>query len=163
MDAKANGERIGAVVRTRTGVRPMYVSQGHRVSLETAIRLTLQVAGGCAHPAADARGRCVRQRKKTKVFARTSYEKNESGPEKFQTAEPGLGGYNRRDTLVSPQDKNERTEQRVSNPFAAENSMKRMGIVCCSVLTLVLPAVPLLAQQSPSPRNPGLHRKRLHP
>jgi deoxyribonuclease V len=58
IDAKVNGERIGAVVRTRTGVRPMYISQGHRVSLETAIRLTLQVGEGVRIPrptrAADA-------------------------------------------------------------------------------------------------------------
>lgn len=32
---------IGAVVRTRSRVRPVYVSVGHRVSLETAVRLTL--------------------------------------------------------------------------------------------------------------------------
>jgi deoxyribonuclease V len=35
-------ETIGAVVRTRTGVRPVYVSIGHRVSLETAIDYTLR-------------------------------------------------------------------------------------------------------------------------
>lgn len=35
------GEVIGAVLRTRPGVRPLYVSGGHRVSLETAIALTL--------------------------------------------------------------------------------------------------------------------------
>ncbi len=34
-------ETIGAVLRSRAGVRPLYVSIGHRVSLETAIRLTL--------------------------------------------------------------------------------------------------------------------------
>jgi deoxyribonuclease V len=34
-------ETIGAVLRTRAGVRPVYVSTGHRVSLETAIELTL--------------------------------------------------------------------------------------------------------------------------
>lgn len=38
------GETIGAVVRTRTGVRPVYVSVGHRVSLETAVDLTLRLA-----------------------------------------------------------------------------------------------------------------------
>lgn len=32
---------IGAVVRTRSRVRPVYVSVGHRVSLETAVSLTL--------------------------------------------------------------------------------------------------------------------------
>jgi ammonium transporter, Amt family len=33
--------------------------------------------------------------------------------------------------------------------------MKRMGIVCCSVLTLVLLAVPLLAQQAPAAASPA--------
>ena len=33
---------IGAVVRTRAGVRPLYVSIGHRVSLKTAIELVLR-------------------------------------------------------------------------------------------------------------------------
>lgn len=46
----AGGERIGAAVRTRTGVRPVYVSQGNRVSLETAIRLTLAVSDGFRIP-----------------------------------------------------------------------------------------------------------------
>ncbi|HTZ47878.1 MAG TPA: endonuclease V [Verrucomicrobiae bacterium] len=32
VDGTTNGERIGAVLRTRDGVRPIYVSQGHRVS-----------------------------------------------------------------------------------------------------------------------------------
>lgn len=35
------GEEIGAVLRTRANVRPVYVSIGHRVSLATAIQLTL--------------------------------------------------------------------------------------------------------------------------
>ncbi|WP_018953981.1 deoxyribonuclease V [Thioalkalivibrio sulfidiphilus] len=35
---------IGAVLRTRAGVKPVYVSIGHRVSLETAIELVLQAA-----------------------------------------------------------------------------------------------------------------------
>ncbi|MDQ7041021.1 MAG: deoxyribonuclease V [Rhodothermus sp.] len=35
-------EVIGAVVRTRTGVRPVYVSVGHRMTLETAVALTLR-------------------------------------------------------------------------------------------------------------------------
>jgi deoxyribonuclease V len=32
------GETIGAVLRTRAGVTPLYVSIGHRVSLEAAVR-----------------------------------------------------------------------------------------------------------------------------
>ena len=34
-------EVIGAVLRTRSGVKPVYVSIGHRVSLDTALGLTL--------------------------------------------------------------------------------------------------------------------------
>jgi len=36
-----HGETIGAILRTRVGVKPVYVSIGHRVSLATAIRYTL--------------------------------------------------------------------------------------------------------------------------
>lgn len=36
------GERIGAVLRSRDNVRPLFVSPGHRVSHETAVALTLQ-------------------------------------------------------------------------------------------------------------------------
>ena len=37
-------ELIGSAVRTRTNTRPIYVSVGHRVSLDTAVMLTLQCA-----------------------------------------------------------------------------------------------------------------------
>ena len=50
VDDKANRERIGAAVRTRDGVKPIYVSQGHRVSLDTAIRLTMAVSNGVRIP-----------------------------------------------------------------------------------------------------------------
>jgi deoxyribonuclease V len=50
VDDTVEGERIGAAVRTRRGVRPVYVSQGHRVSLGTAIRLTLAVTDGFRIP-----------------------------------------------------------------------------------------------------------------
>ncbi|MEM7793443.1 MAG: deoxyribonuclease V [Cyanobacteria bacterium P01_C01_bin.118] len=36
------GERIGAVLRSRTGTKPLFVSAGHRVSLETAVDYVLQ-------------------------------------------------------------------------------------------------------------------------
>jgi deoxyribonuclease V len=39
-------ETIGAALRTRAGVNPVYVSQGHKVSLTTALRLTLSVCDG---------------------------------------------------------------------------------------------------------------------
>lgn len=37
-----HGEVIGAVLRTRQGVKPIYVSLGHRVSLATAIELVMR-------------------------------------------------------------------------------------------------------------------------
>jgi deoxyribonuclease V len=43
-DASAGGGRtatIGAVLRTRAGVKPLYVSIGHRLSLESAVRWTM--------------------------------------------------------------------------------------------------------------------------
>lgn len=39
------GEVIGAVLRTRPGVKPLYISSGHRVGLETAVGLVLACTG----------------------------------------------------------------------------------------------------------------------
>ena len=38
------GEVVGAAVRTRAGVKPVYVSPGHRMDLETAVRIVLAAA-----------------------------------------------------------------------------------------------------------------------
>jgi deoxyribonuclease V len=43
-------ERVGAALRTRAGCTPMYISSGHRVCLETALRLTLQVSDATRVP-----------------------------------------------------------------------------------------------------------------
>lgn len=43
-------EQIGAAVRTATGVKPVYVSQGHRISLPRAIEFTLAVSDGLRIP-----------------------------------------------------------------------------------------------------------------
>lgn len=37
-----HGETLGAVLRSRAGVKPIYVSCGHRVGLETAVDLVMQ-------------------------------------------------------------------------------------------------------------------------
>jgi deoxyribonuclease V len=50
IDPDASHEQIGAALRTRAGVRPIYVSQGHRVSLQTAIQLTLAATDGYRIP-----------------------------------------------------------------------------------------------------------------
>jgi deoxyribonuclease V len=39
----ANGEKIGAVLRTRSDVKAVYVSQGHRLSLAQCLRITLRL------------------------------------------------------------------------------------------------------------------------
>jgi deoxyribonuclease V len=41
---REGGEVIGAAVRTKTGVKPVYVSVGHGLSLRTAIELTLRTS-----------------------------------------------------------------------------------------------------------------------
>jgi deoxyribonuclease V len=41
-DGESDGETIGAVLRTRTGVNPVYVSVGHRITLDAAVALTLR-------------------------------------------------------------------------------------------------------------------------
>ena len=40
------GEVVGKVIRTRTGVRPIYVSVGHQVTLTDAVRWVLRAARG---------------------------------------------------------------------------------------------------------------------
>ena len=44
------GEVIGTALRTRDGVRPIFVSCGHRVSLPTGVRLTLACCDGYRIP-----------------------------------------------------------------------------------------------------------------
>ena len=45
-----NGERIGTAVRTRDRVKPVYVSIGHRLSLESAVEITLACGAGYRLP-----------------------------------------------------------------------------------------------------------------
>lgn len=58
-----DGDIIGAVVRTRANVRPLFVSIGHRVSLETAIALVFACTRRFRLPepirAADRLSRCI--------------------------------------------------------------------------------------------------------
>ena len=44
------GRAIGAVLRTRDGVQPVYVSVGHRVTLDDAVRWTLRCGRGVRLP-----------------------------------------------------------------------------------------------------------------
>lgn len=60
-----DGERIGAILRTRRGARPLYISCGHRVSLERAIALTLAACDGPRVPLPTRRAdRCVADAKR---------------------------------------------------------------------------------------------------
>ena len=45
-----NGEVIGAVLRTKTAINPLYVSIGHKVDLETAIGWVLACCRGYRIP-----------------------------------------------------------------------------------------------------------------
>jgi len=45
-----DGELVGAVLRTRTSVRPLYVSVGHRVTLADSVRWTLRACRGVRLP-----------------------------------------------------------------------------------------------------------------
>jgi deoxyribonuclease V len=44
------GEVVGAALRTKSKVSPIYVTVGHRIDLESAIALTLQCDGGYRQP-----------------------------------------------------------------------------------------------------------------
>jgi deoxyribonuclease V len=45
-----NGTVVGAALRTRSGVAPMFVSPGHRTDLETAMRVVLRCTRGVRLP-----------------------------------------------------------------------------------------------------------------
>jgi deoxyribonuclease V len=49
-DLTAEGDIIGAVVRTRTGVKPVFVSIGHRMELDACIRIVLESCRGYRLP-----------------------------------------------------------------------------------------------------------------
>ncbi|MHC5052278.1 MAG: deoxyribonuclease V [Planctomycetota bacterium] len=44
------GRRVGAVVRTRAGVKPVFVSAGHRIGLQAAVCWVLATGGGYRLP-----------------------------------------------------------------------------------------------------------------
>jgi deoxyribonuclease V len=47
---KLGGKIIGAVIRTKRGVKPVFVSPGHRIDLETSIQLVLKTCRGFRLP-----------------------------------------------------------------------------------------------------------------
>jgi deoxyribonuclease V len=44
------GELLGAVLRTRARVKPVYISPGHKIDLDSALRLTLACTGAYRLP-----------------------------------------------------------------------------------------------------------------
>jgi deoxyribonuclease V len=83
LDSKGNGERIGAAVRTRSGVRPIFVSQGHRISLRSAIQWTLRVGSGFRIPRPTRDADHLAGETKRKLLG-TMHPKIESSVTKFQ-------------------------------------------------------------------------------
>jgi len=49
-ELRDGSEIIGALVRTRPGVQPVYVSVGHRIDLESAVRVVLETTAGYRIP-----------------------------------------------------------------------------------------------------------------
>ncbi len=49
-DLVDRGETVGSVVRTRDGVKPVYISIGHRLDLTSAVRIILNCGGGYRLP-----------------------------------------------------------------------------------------------------------------
>jgi deoxyribonuclease V len=45
-----HGQQVGTVLRTRTGVKPIYVTAGHRVSLQLAVHLVTRCVDGYRIP-----------------------------------------------------------------------------------------------------------------
>ncbi len=44
VELRVGGEVIGAVLRTRAGVKPLYISVGHKIGLEAAVQWVLRLA-----------------------------------------------------------------------------------------------------------------------
>jgi len=44
------GRTVGMIVRTRAGVKPVYVSPGHKMDLDTSVKVVLSVSRGCRIP-----------------------------------------------------------------------------------------------------------------
>lgn len=49
-DLNFKGERVGVVLRTRDSVQPIYVTVGHRISLDSAVRIVNQCLSGTRIP-----------------------------------------------------------------------------------------------------------------
>ena len=66
------GEVIGAAVRTRDGVRPLYVSPGHRMDLPSAVAFTLAACRGFRLPEPTRRAHALVTRLKAETLGAKS-------------------------------------------------------------------------------------------
>lgn len=65
----ATGRVIGAVVRTRDRVRPIFVSVGHRIGLAQAVQLTLACGKGCRIPEPTRQADRLAEQAKRKILS----------------------------------------------------------------------------------------------
>jgi len=63
---KHKGEAVGAVVETKSGCKPIYISVGHMISLETAIRIVKHCMGGSRIPEPTLKAHEIATREKQK-------------------------------------------------------------------------------------------------
>jgi deoxyribonuclease V len=83
------GETVGAAVRTKTRVQPIFVSPGHLIDLEGAIDLTLRCDGGYRQPEPTRRAHLLVNALRRGERAPTS----ESSGEKGRVEEGGQGSF----------------------------------------------------------------------
>ena len=74
------GETIGAALRTKTRVKPIYVSPGHLIDLEGAVELTLACDGGYRQPEPTRRAHLL-----VNALRRGERERNDKTVEGCQT------------------------------------------------------------------------------
>ncbi|MGH7255935.1 MAG: deoxyribonuclease V [Nitrospirales bacterium] len=75
-----DGDVIGAVVRTRDGVNPVFVSVGHKVGLPTAVRLTLACAPRYRVPEPTRLADILAEQAKREFLSGTSEGRQGAGP-----------------------------------------------------------------------------------
>jgi deoxyribonuclease V len=72
------GEKVGAALRTRSGVRPVYVSPGHRVGLRATVKLALLAGGGFRVPEPTRLADILVERLKREALAK-AYSRRQGG------------------------------------------------------------------------------------
>jgi len=63
------GRRVGAVLRTRSGVKPLFISVGHLIDLETAVEMVLACSAGFRLPEPQRRAHRMTEESKWAVRA----------------------------------------------------------------------------------------------